>query len=577
MTDVDDIKAKVDIVGLIGESVGLKKAGQNFKGLCPFHSEKTPSFMVSPSRQTYHCFGCGEGGDIFDFVMKRESADFPEALQMLAKRAGVTLSGFKGDSKAKRRLFEANEQATKYFQATLAHTAGQQAKAYVASRGISDATAKQFQIGYAPDDFEALVSALKKKGFIEKELIDAGLACKGRGVYARFRNRLMVPIADTSGVIRGFTGRILDEKAKPVSSGREREAKYVNTPETSIYHKGKLVFALNLAKQSVIDQDAVVLVEGQMDVLSAHQAGTTNAVATSGTALTEDQLRQLTRFTKTIILALDNDDAGRKAMLRIIELVGDRDIELKVVDLEKAKDPDELISQDKQQWQRQVKEALPVIDYLFTKALAAETKPYSREAIKQVTDTVLSALKFRPALDQDYYLEQLASTLGVEKASLKDRLAISKIKMVDVESVTLPKPDRKSPEDLVSERLLGLIVTTPELAPKLAAIDERVFPEHYRGAAGALKKGYNINSKGDAHRSLLDACSLAAMEYEPMTADERAAEFDRLYVRLKALWAKQHQPKLLAAIKRAEETGDRTQRNRLMEEHASLMKRTTHG
>lgn len=579
MSDVDDIKSRLDIVKVIGESVALKKAGRNFKGLCPFHSEKSPSFMVSPERQSYHCFGCEEGGDIFDFVMKREHVDFAEALRMLAQRAGVTLKGYDAKAgKAKQRLFDANEQTAAYFVAALAHAAGKTARDYLKSRGLKEKTIKQFRVGFAPDDYTALVEALKKKGFSEQELTDAGVAGRGaRGPYARFRGRLMIPITDTQGSVRGFTGRILDEEAKDTG-------KYVNTPETEIYHKGKLVFALDQAKDAIVEADSVVLVEGQMDVLSAHQAGTTNIVAVSGTGMTEEQLRQLTRFTKTVVLALDNDEAGRKASLRILELIGDRDVELKMVDLGEHKDPDELITKDAKAWAECVKNAEPVIDFLLKRALAEHESPYDRQAIRGILDEVLPALRFRQALDQDFYSEQLANTLGIERDSIKQRLkeltgadqpAKTAIETVAAE-VAGRTEHRKTPEDLVSERMLGLVLTTPHLAPKLEELDQRIFSEAYRQAADTLKKQYNRQTASDI-RALLDVCNLAAAEYEPMTEEERAAEFDRLYARLKALWVRQYQPKLMAAIKRAEASGDISRRNKLMEEYITLTKKVVHG
>lgn len=574
MNDVEEIKSKVDIATLIGESVQLKKAGRNFKGLCPFHNEKTPSFMVSPERQSYHCFGCGEGGDLFEFVMKREAVDFPEALQMLARRAGIQLKGQSpGDTKRKQRLFAVNEQAAKYFMAAMNHTAGNIARDYLTERGITSATAKAFKVGFAPNEYDPLVKALKAKKFTDQELVEAGIAIQGkRGPYARFRGRLMIPIGDATGVIRGFTGRVLGEE----QAGNM--GKYVNTPETPLFHKGKLVYALDLAKQAIINEDAAVLVEGQMDVITAHQAGTTHVVATSGTAMTEDQLRQITRFSKTIILALDNDDAGRKAMLRVVELVGDRDIELKVVELGDAKDPDDLIKADPAAWKQAISEAEPIIDYLFRHALAGHAKPYGRAAVTKVLDAVLPALRFRSVLDQDFYSEQFAATLGIEKPSVKDRLVKLKgsgaepAKPVAAEDFT-----HKTPEELVTERIVGLVLTTPELRPKLAEIDIRIFPERYQPAAELAKTDYTSKTIRDQDRSLLDVCNLAAAEYEPMAASERAAEFDRLYARLKSLWVKQHQPRLLAAIKRAEVNNDRSRRNRLMEEYTTLNKRIAHG
>lgn len=582
MNDVDEVKSRVDIVALIGETVQLKKAGRNFKGLCPFHGEKTPSFMVSPERQSYHCFGCSEGGDIFSFVMKREAVDFPEALRMLAQRAGVELKERGRDSKGKQRLFEVVELATKYFQAAYQHTAGKVARDYVASREISEELVTKFRIGYAPDSYEAMVEALSKKGATNKELIDAGLAIEGRrGPYSRFRGRLMIPIADSTGVVRGFTGRVLNPEAK--------EAKYVNTPETPLYHKGRIVFALDLAKQEAIAKDQIVLVEGQMDVISAHGAGTANVVAASGTALTEEQVTQLARFTKNFVMALDADDAGRKALMRTIELVGERDIELKVAELGDTKDPDDLIKQDPKLWQDAVTNAVPVIDFLINHSLSGRKHPLDRLAIAEVLNTVLPVLRFRGPIDRDYYVEQLATTLGVEKSTVRQRLEevtndkTARAKAAEKTSEPTPTAGVSLPE-LVTQRMLGLVMLSPKLAPKLEAVDVRLLPEAYRAIAIGLQhlqksgdNSYNKVTESPAERSLLDVCSMAAAEYESLAESEWAAEFDRLLARLKSLWIRQHQPKLLAAIKRAEESGDTDRRNRLMEEYTTLTKRIAHG
>ncbi|MDP4000426.1 MAG: DNA primase [bacterium] len=588
--DTEDIKTRLDIAQLIGESVPLTKAGRNFKGLCPFHNEKTPSFMVSPERGSWHCFGCDEGGDIFDFVMKRDRVDFPEALRMLAKRAGVELKGFDAKAgKAKQRLFEANEIAVKYFQAALAHKAGKTAREYLKSRGVSAGTAGQFRIGYAPDDYDALVNALKKKSFTGKELVDSGLALAGRQgnrqPYSRFRGRLMIPITDVQGVTRGFTGRVLDPEAK--------EAKYVNTPETQVYHKGNLVFALDLAKDSIIGTETAVLVEGQMDVIAAHQAGMKNVIAVSGTALTEDQLRLISRYADNLVLALDADDAGRKAMLRAVELVGDRELELKVADLGGAKDPDELIAKDPKAWEKAVAEAQPVIDYLMNEALEKHEAPYDRGAIKAVLDAVLPALRHRPGVDQDYYADQLANTLGVRTDSVKERLKGIKAAPGSGGAGAKPSPvdevaqaagertsKRKHGEELVSERMLGLVVVTPALGTKLDEINTGIFTGAYREAAEELKRRYTKRTKSgtpDDVRTLLDVCALSAAEYDSMNEEERAAEFDRLYARLKTLWVHRFQPKLMAAIKRAEAAGKTDRRDELMKEYLNLTKEIVHG
>lgn len=290
------------------------------------------------------------------------------------------------------------------------------------------------------------------------------------------------------------------------------------------------------------------------------------------------------RFSKTLVFAFDNDVAGEKALLRSIEPAENHEVEVKAVNLGTFKDPDDLISNDPKEWKKRIKDAEPIIDYLITKAfqdLQDRKPPYDRSQIKAVLSSVLPTLARRPSIDQDFYAEQLATTLGIAKLSIKTQLAeLLTVNKVAKSKEAVPAksvPIRKTPEELVAERMLGLVATTPELVPKLAELDERVLPETYQKAASALKSGYNKRTVDTEVAALIDVCSMVATEYDAMSEVERAAEFDRLYVRMKSLWVKQHQPKLLAAIKRAEAGGNNERRDHLVDEYMTITKRIAHG
>ena len=311
MTDLDLIKSKIDLVDYIGRVVPLKKAGTNWKGVCPFHQEKTPSFMVSPEKGIWHCFGCARGGDIFKFVMEKEGVEFVEALQMLAETTGVTLSKAPQQSGQRKTLLEINELTAKYFAKALSDTAsGRQAKDYLVGRGLTLNSIADFRVGYAPSTGRALVEFLRHRGYAEADIERAGVATrKGRFLQDKFVHRIMFPLTDALGRVVAFTGRVLDPKQQP---------KYLNSPETPLFHKSETLYGLHLAKMAMQQSGSVVLVEGQMDVISSRQAEVVNVVGVSGTALTAEQMKIISRYARDVILALDADAAGGGATKRAI-------------------------------------------------------------------------------------------------------------------------------------------------------------------------------------------------------------------------------------------------------------------
>lgn len=333
---ITELTERNDIVEVVSSYVQLsKRSGANLFGLCPFHSEKTPSFSVSPGKQIYHCFGCGKGGGVINFIMEVENLSFPEAVAFLAKRAGMPLPEESNDreSRKRSRMLALNKEAARFFYGQLSTSAGAAACDYMRQRQLSPATARRFGLGFAPDSWNSLTDAMKEKGFTDFELADAGLVRRGKsgGVYDTFRNRLMFPVIDVRGDVIGFSGRILGEG----------EPKYMNSPETLVFNKSRNLFALNLAKKSKCGY--IILSEGNIDVASLHQAGFDSAVASLGTSLTPEQARLISRYTDQVIIAYDNDGAGIKAAQRAIGILEKLDLKVKVLRLEGAKDPDEFI------------------------------------------------------------------------------------------------------------------------------------------------------------------------------------------------------------------------------------------
>ena len=438
MSVTDEIKARLDIVEVVGSYVQLKKAGRTFKGLCPFHSEKTPSFIVNPDRQTWHCFGaCSTGGDIFTFVQRAGNVDFAEALRLLADRAGVELkprtATDQAEDETRQRLYDIHAAAASLFYNTLLNApAAAPARAYLQRRQVDDATRDRFGLGYAVDSWDHLLTSLQARGFRADEVAQAGLAVEreGGGHYDRFRARLVFPIRDERGRVIGFGGRTLTD-ATP---------KYLNSPQTPLFDKGAGLYALDLAKDDVRRTGTVVVVEGYMDVVSLHQRGFHNVVASLGTALTEAQVALAARHATTLVLALDADTAGNAATLRGLQVaaqavatqkrrmpgpggrlntVEKRAVALRIALLPPGLDPDDLVKQNPAEWERRVAQAKPVPDYYFT-ALVSDldlaTPTGKAEAVTRLLQVIRDELD--SPVEQAHYLQWLARLTRVDERQL---------------------------------------------------------------------------------------------------------------------------------------------------------------
>lgn len=416
---IAEIKTKLPVVDIVGETVSLKRAGTIYKGLCPFHSERTPSFTVTPERESWHCFGCGEHGDIFTFLMRRDGLEFREALARLAERAGIELSARSAtEDRRRRRLREALEAAIAWYREVLlqAHQA-ERARAYLAERGLEGSTLEAFGIGYAPNTWDALSKRLRARGFSDAELTDAGLASASNrgGVYDRFRARVIIPIRDAGGRAIGLGGRILPGAEGP---------KYLNSPATALFDKSRTLYGIDRAKGAIRREKLAVIVEGYTDVMAAHQAGFTNVVASLGTALTAGQVELANRYADAVALAYDVDLAGEAATQRgLLTELGPVVSKVRVIRIPAGKDPDELIRTDPDAWRAAVASATELLPYFMERA-AAEVdmrQPHGRSAY---TRRMLDLLRRIPdRVERDSYVPGLAQLASIDERILRDELA----------------------------------------------------------------------------------------------------------------------------------------------------------
>lgn len=470
MDQVEEVKSKIDIVDIIQEHTPLKKAGRNYKGLCPFHGEKTPSFMVNQELQIYKCFGCSEGGDVFTFLQKTEGLEFGEALQMLAARAGVTLTSYKPThiEEQKDKLLRLNALAANYYHYLLVtHKLGQTARDYLQSRGITSESIEKFKLGYAPSGWDYLRQFLvDKKKFTLQDMQLAGLTIENKN-YDRFRDRIMFPLNNFRGQTVGFAGRVLpgaDEK----SGG-----KYVNTPETEIYHKSELLYGLDLTRSEIKQAKYAIVVEGEIDAIASWQAGVKNVVAIKGSALTARQVELLHRLGDTVVLALDTDLAGDAASRRGIEIAEKAGLIIKVAPLSGvAKDPGELAISAPKKWTAAVEKAIPIYDFYLSSAVerfgleAEGKKKISRELLpiwNSIDDEIVKA----------HYIQKLASTLGVGEMDVRAQMAKTTMPKNQGSIIKDQLPDDpKTKRELLEEYVVGLCLRTDHWIelPKLQAL-----------------------------------------------------------------------------------------------------------
>ncbi len=525
MSQIDEIKSRIDIVDLIGETVKLRRSGKNYSGLCPFHNEKTPSFIVSPDRQTWRCFGqCNEGGDIFRFVMKKEGWDFKEALQALADRAGVKLEAYKAEKPEEKEVHERLrallEEAATFFRHHLSTPAGKFALDYIhEKRHLTDATIETFGLGYAPQGWDTILKHFLSKGYTEQELLDTGLIIVHEGerdtgtqehrrTFDRFRNRLMIPIRDENGRLTGFGARILNPQDFP---------KFMNSPETPLFSKSRLLYGLDRARKPIRAADQAVIVEGYLDVIAVHQAGYENVVSPMGTALTEEQLRLLKRFSRRIVLALDPDAAGQKAVLSGLEAARQSldhadelrfdargllrhearlQADLRVASMPDGLDPDEIVQRNPEQWKSLIENAQPIVVHVMD-TLAAGRDLEDAKVKSEIAGQVLPLIEDLPnPVERDTYRQRLARFLKVDERSLtgaqgrgpdarrpRPRIGIA----APLQEIPPPAtPATFSPAHKIEAHILSLLILRPDLLYRL----DRALQEAALGRLSADDFGY---------------------------------------------------------------------------------------
>jgi len=476
MSKITEVKQRLDIVELVSEYVTLQKAGRNFKGLCPFHSERHPSFFVFPEQQSWHCFGaCGTGGDIFSFIMKKEGIDFGQALRFLAQRGGVTLTPIEASGKAedekKERLFQINEAAAEYYHYLLLSTKeGEAARSYLSKRNVKHEIIKGFRLGFSPNAWEIMKKYLLGKGYKEKELVEAGLIIEKEegGSYDRFRNRLIFPICDDRGRVTGFGARVLDDSLP----------KYINSPQTQIFDKGNILYGIDKAKSAIRKKKLVIVVEGYMDVLTAHQNDWQNVVGSMGTSITEKQVEGIKRLTDNITLALDADLAGEEATLRGRAILANSSAEANVILLPPGKDPDDVIRENPALWEKLVEQAMPIMDFAFQSVISKVDINKARDKSLAVQKLLPSIYEIKDPVQQSHYLKKLARELKVEESAIRAALWESKAGRKRPQLGKATEQSRLARQFLsspVEEYCLALLLQYPELRP----LAQELSPEHF--------------------------------------------------------------------------------------------------
>jgi DNA primase len=573
MDAVEEVKSRINIEDVISEYVQLKRAGRNFKGLSPFGNEKTPSFMVSPEKQIWHDFSSGKGGNVFSFIMEMEGLDFKAALEHLARKAGVDLTQYQtGKSaqtgKLKERLYEATEMAAKFYQVQFSKN--QKALEYIfKKRQFTKDIVLAFRIGYSPNNGSALCDYLKKQGYSDQELQSAGLMARRYRGGDMFRGRIMIPLQDPQGKVIGFTARLLDDDPEA--------PKYINTPQTLLYDKGRHVYGLHLAKETIRTKKYAVLVEGNLDVIASHQAGVKEVVATAGTALTEMHLKALGRFTNDLRLAFDQDKAGLAATERAIPIAGKVGVSLSIITVPEGKDPDELVRKTPDAWATVIEQNQYALDWLidrYKKQLDLETAQGKRE----FSDIMLGVVRQLPDhVEQDHYLNKLAKLLGVSAEALKSKLN-DKPPVVRVlkKNKSAPMVVDKMQLDAarVQDHLLALFLMQPALRHYMQSIQDDMltnenalkvlrFLRKHPDFAGNPKEAAGLKEVGDYVKIL-------GLQFEELYQDlellELRNEATRLQAKLIDIYVKMKKQPIIEALRESEEP----ERTRLLEQAKAL-------
>jgi len=593
MNQSEEIKEKLDIVDIIRDYVPLKASGSNFKANCPFHNEKTASFMVSPEKQIYHCFGCGKGGDVFKFIMEIEGLDFVETLKLLAPKAGVTLEQKNYQSSSKKsRLLEIMELASKYFEKSMHSTDnGKQVLAYLKERGLTDDTIKYFKLGYSQKSWDDVLNFLKEKKYREDEIFSAGITKKKENsshYYNRFRNRIMFPIFDISGHAIAFTARV-----NPYSQEDEKMGKYINSPETEIYYKSKVLYGIDRAKMDIKKQDFAIVVEGQMDVIMSHQEGFSNTIASSGTALGSEQLKIIKRYTNNLYLAFDMDKAGQMAVDRGIKEALEEEMNIKIILLPEGKDPADLLKKDKSLFAKAVKEAKNMMEYYIEKILF-EYDISKIDEKKLASAKIMTLLnKIKNDIEKDYWTKVISEKLDISETVLREFLNSRKtgktVNYQKKEEKNIAMKNLNNQEsrlEKISKSILSIILKFPEFVDYVISNLDKdlIVNEKKRQFYNHLIIYYNDNkslnfqefnnwlkTKSEEMYSLVpELVLLGENDFSHLSQAEAQKELVHLISLNKDLFKQEQKKNIQKKISEAEKAEDSEEVNRLLKELKTL-------
>lgn len=614
-SQIEEIKNKLNVVDVVGGYVKLTKTGANFRGLCPFHSERKPSFFVSPGRQMWHCFGCGEGSSIFDFVMKIEGIEFGDALRILANKAGVQLKRENVQLRTQReRLYEICDLACKFFEKQLeASAVGKEAQDYLLKRGITKESIATWRLGYSPDTWGGLSDFLIGKGYQREEIVKAGLAIvpvaeqprihDGEAIgkketairqsYDRFRGRIIFPVFDVNARVVGFGGRVFKQ-------ANEKEiAKYINTPETLLYNKSAIMYGLHNAKLAIRKQNQCVITEGYTDVIMCHQAGFQNTVASSGTALTHQHLQILKRYSENLILAFDMDVAGDSATKRGINLAQEQGFNIKIIESYgqsgKKSDPADIILKDPKQWEASVAGAKSIMDY-YTDSAFAHFDKNTPEGKKEIGRVVLPAIKrLANKIEQSHWVQKLSQKLDIKEEAILEELAKIKgevqLHQVDIAKSSLEIDKNlgiEARKKLIEEKVISLILKNPEYIKLIEPEQYVLFSERIKqfleeikkiiqnqkpAEEGELKNDFKIIfSDQDLNVELQNFLAALALRGEIDYLEDGQEEMLLCILQLKNIELKNKLNTISAHIKKAEQDKDPKKVNRLIDEFNTLTK-----
>jgi len=577
----EEVRSRLNIEDVISEYVQLKRAGRNFKGLSPFTAEKTPSFTVSPEKHIWHDFSSGKGGDVFSFIMEVEGMDFRQALEHLARKAGVDLSQYDNKqsgeiAKRKKRLLAANELAAHYFQHSLVKN--QHAMEYVFKRrGFDRQTAGTFRIGYAPEADRALVQFLTKKGFTTKELADAGLVNRFGGDL--FRGRIVIPLMDPTGQVIGFTGRILEDIPNA--------PKYLNTPQTLIYDKSRHVFGLSQAKEAIRQADYSVVVEGNLDVVASHQAGVKQVVATAGTAMTEHHLKALSRLSQNVRLAFDGDKAGLAASERAIPIAGAVGVRLTMISMpDDAKDPDELIQKDPALWQQAIDKAIPVVDWIL-KQYSAREDLATAEGKRAFTTAALGVVaNLSDSVEQEHYQAIIGRMTDTSLETIKRKQADATQAATPKQLKRMSVEASKKQEDAYAyqDNLLAVGLIDAPSQELFVPVDSNSFAGEDRQRVAAYLASHPGKTVEDTPPTLKELDTYvkilllkAETRYADWSEQDRYFETARLLRQVATEHKKQQKEELTGQLRDAEELGDDARASELRTKLNQLIKEISRG